>query len=267
MLPNSQPPCDRLSEAEPPVALPRIVALRERDARFKAMKNLVGEIAHTFNNSLAPLAGYTTLLAEDMKPGTPSEQYLGKLEAALRKAESFVETILQATHPERHFLPKRVDLTYLLQQTIDAWMKSLPVSAQISVETRVVPCVLWLDEAQWTQAIQHLLKNAQFALTGGGTLRLTLEERVLTPARAAELDLTQTEVVQLTIEDTGCGMPPEVLERACEPLYTTRPQTPVSGLGLTLVHSIVQLHGGQLEIESTEQTGTTLRAWLPAEPR
>ena len=229
------------------------------------MKALVGDLAHSFNNSLAPLAGYTTLLAEDMKPGTPNEQYLGKLEASLRKAQGFIETILQATHPERHFLPKRVDLTSLLQQSTDAWMKSLPLSAQVSVQTSVVPCVLWLDEAQWTQAIRHLLQNAQFALTGGGALRLTLEERVLTPAAAAELDLTQTQFYELTVEDTGCGMAPEVLERACEPLYTTRPQAPLTGLGLTLVHGVVQLHGGQLEIESAEQVGTTVRAWLPAE--
>jgi signal transduction histidine kinase len=263
MLINSPPPCDGSPRADG-VLSRKTTALRGRDARLRAMKALVGELAHSFNNSLAPLAGYATLLGEDLKPGTSSELYMSKLQASLRKTEGFIEGILAATHPERHFSPKPVDLTSLLQRSTDEWMKSLPVSAKFSIERSVVPCSLWLDETQWSSAIGHLLRNAQLALARGGVVRLTLEERELTGEQASELDLAKTHVFQLRVNDTGCGMAPEVLERACEPLYTTRAQGPLAGLGLTLVHSVVQLQGGQLEIESAEQAGTTVCLWLPA---
>ncbi len=230
------------------------------------MKSLVGELAHSFNNSLAPLAGYAALLGEELRTGTAGAQYVGKLQASLGKAEDFVEAVLAATHPERHFLPRPIDLASLLQQSIDRWMKSLNPSIPIAVETRFVPCTLCLDETQWMHAIRHLLHNAQLALSARGVLRVVLDEVLLTPTVAAELDLHSLAVYRVTVQDNGCGMAPEVLERACEPLYTTRPESRLAGLGLTLVHSVVQLHGGQMEIESAEEAGTTVTVWLPKEP-
>jgi signal transduction histidine kinase len=229
------------------------------------MKELVGNLAHSFNNSLAPLTGYVTLLAEEIKPGSSGAQYLSKFEGSVGKAESMIESLVQATHPERTYLPKRTDLSALLQRTTEAWMKSLPASAQVDVQSHVEPCTLCVDEAQWTQVIRHLLRNAQTALADEGTLRLGLHQTTLTAAQAAELGMTDLTVYELVVTDTGGGMSEEVLERACDPLFTTERQAPMAGLGLTLVHSVVQLHGGQLELTSSEGEGTTVRIWIPAD--
>src|SRR5438105_15216585 len=78
----------------------RAAAVRERNQRLTAMKALVVHLVHALNNSLAPMAGYITLLGEEVKPKSPGEQYLGKFEVALGKAQGLVESLVQATHPE-----------------------------------------------------------------------------------------------------------------------------------------------------------------------
>lgn len=132
------------------------------------------------------------------------------------------------------------------------------------METDLVQCSLWLDESQWTNVIQQLLRNAQVALTEVGSLKLNLRQRTVRPDQAAALGITDTSLFELVFEDTGCGMSRDVLGRASEPFFTTRSRSATSGLGLTLVHSVVRLHGGQLAIESVEGAGTRVTIWLPA---
>jgi two-component system cell cycle sensor histidine kinase/response regulator CckA len=258
-----QPSSTASSAAEPP-PLPVASLLQERDQRLQALKSLVGRLAHDFNNSLVPLVGYITLLREELKQGGPGNQYLVKLENSVRKTEELVDTILQATHPERQFSPRRIDLTALMQRLLEGWMKALPSATLILVETDLAPCTLWLDEAQWTKVIQHLLRNAQAALAEGGTLKISLRSRLLNARQAADLGTSDVNVVELIFEDTGCGMSDEVLRQACEPFFSTSSQSSTAGLGLTMVHSVVRLHGGQMVVESADDRGTRVAIWLPA---
>jgi signal transduction histidine kinase len=238
--------------------------LRERDERLQALKSLAGRLAHDFNNSLTPLIGYISLLEEQATLPSSNGQYLARMDRSVRRTQDLIKTIMEATYPERHFLPKTTDLTALLVRTTEPWMKALPATAQVAVETDLVQCSLFLDENQWTNVIQQLLRNAQFAMAGGGSLKLSLRLRTITPDHAAALGITDTGVFEFVFEDTGCGMSGEVLARACDPFFTTRSRTATSGLGLTLVHSVVHLHGGQLAIESVEGAGTRVTIWLPA---
>jgi signal transduction histidine kinase len=249
-----------------PAAGPLAQSLRDRDERLQAIKSLVAQLAHGFNNSLAPLAGYLNLLQEEVKDATAAQQYLHKIEGSMHKAEGILDALLRATHPERHYLPQQTDLAELLQGNTEIWMKGLPASAQIAVEMGLSPCIVRVDRAQWSAVIQHLLRNSQLALTREGTVTVTLRRATLSPSAVEELGLAEPEVVQLVVNDTGCGMTPEVLKRACDPLFTTRPHTNTAGLGLTLVHSVVQLHGGQLLLQSEENAGCRVTIWLPAEP-
>lgn len=237
--------------------------LRQRDQRLHAMKEMVAHLVHGFNNSLAPLAGYLTLLAEEIKPGSLGDQYIKKFENSLKKTQGLIDALVQATHPEKQFVPKPMDMMALLQRTIDAWLKTLPPDAPIAVNLDISPCMLALDEPLWIKTIQHLLSNAQFALSDGGSLTISLHQQTLSELQTAELGISEPEVCCLTFQETGCGMDEEILDRACEPFFTTRPQLRTSGLGLTLVHSVVQLHGGQITLESTPGNGSTVTIWLP----
>jgi signal transduction histidine kinase len=243
---------------------PDCEALRARDKRLAALKALMAHLIHDFNNLIVPTAGYATLLREHLQAGTPCRPYADKLQNAVEKTETYIGSVLQATHPQRRFSPRPTDLTGLLQRLLDGWMKALPVSEQITVRTELIPCRLSLDEAQWSQLIQHVFSNARDALEEGGTMTVALRFRNLTEQQAAGLDLNETQVYQVVIEDTGTGMSADILEQACDPFFTTRTCAQAAGLGLTLVHSVVQLHGGQLSIDSSEGLGTRVSLWLPA---
>ncbi len=251
-------------ESRPP--LPSGATLRERDDRLAALKQLVGHIAHDFNNCMVPLVGYVTLLKEEPKVGTRVDQYLAKLETSVRKTESFLETILAATYPERQYAPKQVDFTALIEKTLASSRSALTRTRPLSVEVTLVPCTLWLDEAQWSNALQHLFKNAFLAMSKvDGLLKVTLEKSELSAAEAADFGIRPGNVVQLTIEDNGEGMSEDVLKRSYDPFFTTRTDSRSDGLGLTYVHSVVRLHGGQLAIASAEGAGTRVRIWLADE--
>lgn len=239
-------------------------ALKQRDHRLQAMKELVSHLAHSFNNALAPMAGYITLLADELQPATAGGQYLGKLGNSLRKSQLLIEAVVQATHPEKQFVPRTTQFDHLLRRIVESWTNSLPASARIAVGLELVPCTLELDERLWTKAVEHLLSNAQLALGDGGAIQVTLQKRALSETEAGELGWAAAEAWCLAIQDSGVGMTQEVLERAFEPLFTSRPNLPTTGLGLALVHSVVHLHGGQVVLESTPDLGSTVTVWLPA---
>jgi signal transduction histidine kinase len=243
---------------------PDVCVIRSRDRKLAALKELVANFVHDLNNLLVPMAGYSTLLREHLEPGSAGGAYTERMQSAFGKMDTYLNLVLQATHPERRYSPRSTDLALLLNKKLEAWMKGLPAETQITVQIDLVPCRFALDESQWSLLVQHLLSNAQEALDEGGTLRVMLRRRSLAEAQAAGLGINETNVYQLIFEDTGCGMSEEVMEQACDPFFTTKPHGHAVGLGLTLAHSIVQLHGGQISMESTEGLGTRVCLWLPA---
>lgn len=238
--------------------------LRERDERLESLKALVNQLGHDFNNFMVPLLGYVTLIREEGSDSGSIAQYALRLETSARRVEGFIDTVLLAVRPQRRYCPKLTDLSALIHSAVDTWKAALPLVSQIKVSTSLAPCQVMIDENQWTNIVQHLLSNARFALAAGGNLELTLRPATLTPERGAELNISERDVFEFVVKDDGFGMPPHLLRRACEPFFTTRPKGQASGLGLTLVHSVVQLHGGQVSIESTPDVGTTVHIWLPA---
>lgn len=239
-------------------------AVRIRDERLAALKAFAGRLAHDFRNSLVPQLGYATLVKEQTAEDSPALPFVAKLESSTRRLENYLDAILLAVRPERRFAPKPCDFAALVRRVLKAWKESLPEEASIRITVDMDPCELVADESQWAVAIEHLLKNARFSLATGGSLRIGLRARSLTPEQAAEIGLAATPSFQLVVQDDGFGMAESVLQRACEPFFTTRPKGQAAGLGLTLVHSVARLHGGQVVLESAEDAGTTVTLWLPA---
>lgn len=239
------------------------LALKERDDRLQSLKAFAGKLAHDFRNALVPQLGYVALIKEQVGEESAVMPFALKLETASRKLESYLDAILLAVRPERRFTPKPCDFSDLVARGIDAWFKRLPADASIRVESNLAPSTLVGDEALWTNVVEQLLKNAQFGLAAGGTLEVLLRIRSLIQEQAAGLSLDGADLVQLTIRDNGFGMTEDVLRRACEPFFTTRPKGQAAGLGLTIAHSVARLHGGQLVLESEPDAGTTVTIWLP----
>ena len=241
-----------------------LAELRERDERLESLKALVGAISHDINNYLAPILGYVALIEEEVEPASLAFKYSKTLEDSARRAESAIIAAVAATQPQRRFQPKRVDFTALLNQEIDDWISGLGEGVGIHVVRELVSCENDMDEDQWRSVIRNLLKNARFALAMGGRVELRLQETTLTPQRARELGVSGESGWLFEVRDDGLGMSPEVLEKAFDPFFSTRPRNQSKGLGLTMIHSVVRMHGGQVMLESVEDKGTVARIWIPS---
>jgi signal transduction histidine kinase len=237
--------------------------LRARDQRLEALKAVVGRLAHDFNNALVPILGYISLAKEDLEPGSGASNFVSAAENGARKTERHLDTILLAVYPHRKFKAVPTSLNELIQSEVESWKRTLPSEPKIEFSLGLISCVRDLDSFQWQTLIQHLLRNACKALPKGGRVQVSLVRRALDESGAAEIGVKPGPFCVMTCQDDGCGMSGETLDRCCEPFFTTQPKNKAEGLGLTIVHSIARLHGGQLRVRSEEGGGTAVEVWSP----
>ena len=242
---------------------PNDPVLRARDLHLESLKAAIGRLAHDFNNALVPILGYISLAKEDLQPGTGAANFVSAAENGARKTERNLDGILLAVYPHRKFKSSATNLNDLVQSEVEKWKSTLPPEPKIDFSLSLTQCTRDLDTFQWQTLIQHLLRNACKGLPQGGRIQITLQRRTLDDAAAAELGLKPGAACLFTCQDNGCGMTAEVLQRCCEPFFTTQPKNKTAGLGLTTVHSIARLHGGQLRVASEEGRGTTVEIWAP----
>jgi signal transduction histidine kinase len=161
-------------------------------------------------------------------------------------------------------LPAVVDLNALVGQTVELLHRSL--GEAVAIETALAPGLrrTRIDPGQLSSALLNLAVNARDAMPKGGTLRIST--RNLAPAETAEAapDLGPVACVLIEVGDSGAGMPPEVLEHAFEPFYTTKPLGQGSGLGLSQVYGFVKQSNGHVALDSVPGRGTRVHLYLPA---
>ena len=246
--------------------LPADPLLRARDQRLEALKAVAGKLAHDFNNFLVPQFGYVTLLKEELPSNSSSAQYLEAMDTATRRTESYIDSILVGMRPERQFSPEEFSFDTVLNAALDQWMADAAPGRVVEVIRAIEPATVFGDEKLWKSAVTQLLGNARYALATGGTLEVELRRQRISAEEIERLGLGTEDLYSLTVRDNGFGMAPNVAERAFEPFFTTRTQIKAAGLGLTIVHSVAQIHGGQVELRTKEEQGTEVTVWVPAGP-
>ena len=221
--------------------------LAERE-KLAALGALAGGIAHDFNNVLAGIVGEAELLGRTL-PAAYRAQLQRLVELAQRGGE-VVNKILAFARKE---LPAKqpLNMRRLLTETAELARHTLGPKVQLVLEVSGEPWVVG-DASGLQQALLHLLINARDAMPGGGSVVL----------RAWQEDQT----VILHVQDTGVGIPKELLPRVFEPFFTTKPADRGTGLGLATVYRTVQAHGGEVGIASRIGEGTTVTIRLPAAP-
>jgi PAS domain S-box-containing protein len=230
--------------------------------RLESLGMLAAGIAHDLNNVLAPILMGAPLLRET----TASEwdrSLLTDIEKSALRGTALVRQILgfaQGIGGE----PQTVQVAYLLAEIVDVLRRTLPKS--IEIETRISKDI-WPIEANPTQIHQVLLNltvNARDAMPEGGKLRLRAENIELDEAAARAIPGARPgRWVVLHVEDTGTGIPADVLARMWEPFFTTKPVNKGTGLGLSTVRGIVEAHGGFITVQTVPGRGTTFRAYFP----
>jgi signal transduction histidine kinase len=234
----------------------------EESQRMAAMGHLTLGVAHDVNNLLQVIRGNLELIAPEVENNPAA---WGRLEDAIHGSDlaAKLTTQLMALARRQPLAPEVIDLGRVCRELSELLKRTLGES--ITVETVMAPN-LWptlAEEAQVESAILNLALNARAAMPGGGRLTLRLENAVLSPVEARELDLKGREFILIVVEDTGEGMAPAVLERAFEPFFTTKAEGAGTGLGLSLVRDFARRSMGAVRIESGVGMGTRVRIWLP----
>lgn len=237
--------------------------------RLDAVGQLTGGVAHDFNNLLTVVQGNLQLLqSHPVLAG--QDDVLAALAAALRAARRGGELTakLLAVARRQVLSPGWVDVAALMQSMGDMLRRTIDPAVEIVVDVDGPRSLCQIDPTQLESALLNLAINARDAMPEGGMLRLSLRQlTTLPPDVQSELDgVDAPAFVCIQIGDTGCGMPPAVLERAFEPFFTTKDKGRGTGLGLSTVYGFVKQSMGATRCTSAPGAGTTMRIYLPAEP-
>jgi PAS domain S-box-containing protein len=231
-------------------------ALLQRE-KLAAMSTMLASVAHELNNPLASIVLQTELLREDVGQGDLAgalAEPVAEITQAAARCERLVRqflTLARQHPPER----TRVALNTLVAETVELLAYPLRVdnvTVHLHLDDQAPP--LWGDPHQLQQVLLNILTNAQHAL------RATPGAREVTIA--TQYDPAQHRIT-LAVTDTGPGIPPALQTRIFEPFFTTKPPGVGTGLGLPLCRSMVEAHGGILEVHSAPGHGATFRLMLP----
>ena len=238
--------------------------LRQRQ-KLEAIGTLAGGIAHDFNNILGPIIGYSEVTLLDMEPQDPAREAIQEILHAGLRAKDLVNQILTfSRQTERHDV--NLELQPIIKEALKLIRASLPSFIEIELDLSDTGHTVKADPTQIHQVLVNLCTNAGQAMQkDGGTLTVILEEVIIGPEEAGEVGELESGVyLVLTVKDTGIGMDRRTLNRIFEPFFTTRTMGEGTGLGLSVVHGIVQESGGAIAVASEPGRGSVFRIHLPA---
>jgi PAS domain S-box-containing protein len=224
--------------------------------KMESLGQLTGGVAHDFNNLLAVFANGLQVLERNVS-AEQRQRVLEGMRRAVGRGTGLTRHLL-AFSRRRPINPDLIDLAAHLRGMREMLDRSL--RGDIHIEMKV-GADLWpveVDAGEFDLAMLNLCVNARDAIAGGGSITITAEN-----LQEAGEDGLLAHFVQLSVVDTGCGMPPEVLARAFEPFFTTKDVGKGSGLGLPQVYGFAQQSGGRLTIQSEVGMGTTVALLLP----
>jgi len=241
------------------------LALQLRESqKMEALGTLAGGVAHDFNNALAVIAGNVELARADLGASHPAHASLDEIGKATRRARNLVLQILafgRRQPPER----KAIGLCPVVQDTVQMLRASLPANVALNLHCDPsIPTVL-ADGSQVEQVLLNLCSNAWQAPPVPGRPRC-IEVTVLPHTQVAGSGvpgLMPGRYACLSVSDNGPGMDETTRQRIFEPFYTTKPVGEGTGLGLAVVHTIVQAHEASIRVDSTPGSGSQFRVYFP----
>ncbi|EGV33157.1 multi-sensor hybrid histidine kinase [Thiorhodococcus drewsii AZ1] len=217
--------------------------------KMEAVGQLTGGIAHDFNNILAALQGNLTYLEEGLKDRPELYARWKKAMGASDRAARQVERLLAFSRRQR-LDPQLVDVNALVTGMLDLLEYSLGDGIVLHSELAVALPLVRIDPGQLENALMNLAINARDAMGGQGQIRIET-------ARLSDAE------VEIRVEDTGCGIPQDLIDRVFEPFFTTKSGGKGSGLGLSMVYGFVSQSGGGVTIESEPGQGARVGIRLP----
>jgi two-component system NtrC family sensor kinase len=234
-----------------------------RGEKLASVGLLAAGIAHELNNPLTGILTFSHLIRRKMPDGSPEAEDLDLVIRETRRCAAIIRRLLDFARekaPEK----KYCDLNQVIEETVriverPAHVRDIEVRMELD---RELPQA-WVDADLIRQVIMNMLVNAQQAIEEKGSI--TIRSRRVMEA-AQEAGATPVPMAEISIIDTGCGIPEQNLKRIFDPFFTSKAVGQGTGLGLSVSHGIVSAHGGFIQVESRVGEGSTFRVFLPFEP-
>jgi PAS domain S-box-containing protein len=228
---------------------------------------LAGGIAHDFNNVLAMILGSAELIKHKAKDNNDILRFAQMIANAAERGSGIAKQLLMFARTEKG-LQRPLSVSTTLKDVCKLLEHTIPKSITIQENVRTENDVVMADEDQLHQIIINLAVNAKDAIEmqreNGGALTFTVSNIQGTHLKKRFPNATNDLYVQLDVNDNGCGMGEEIMQRVFEPFFSTKERGKGTGLGLSIVHGIVKNHHGLIDVESTPAVGTTFRLYFPA---
>jgi signal transduction histidine kinase len=242
-----------------------------RSERLAAIGQLVASVAHEVGTPLHSIAWHVRALREESMLTPDMAKRIDTVESQINRVVLIIQDLLSTTRqrkPSPAWTPARQ-----LLHSVAMLMEPTYVTKGVKLSVICEPehLILWADPEQMQQVLVNLLSNALAATPSGGEVLLSAEEHSVDSVEAEEWQRVREEVpgsvAVLSVNDNGCGMPPEHVRQTVEPFFTTKEIGKGSGLGLFLSREIVKAHGGRLSIHSEVGKGTKVLIMLPMDDR
>ena len=237
---------------------------RQKD-KMESLGTLSGGIAHDFNNILTGIMGYTQLTLEELEESTFTTENLIEVLKLGERAKKLISQILSFSK-NTLIIPGNIDLSSIIEDNLKMLKATLPNNIDIDYRRGIDTFYVYADQGELHQLIMNLFVNAIMAMSkSGGTLQVTLAKILIEKKLQIGYQMLKIgEYIKLDVMDTGCGIEESVKKRIFEPFFTTRESQGGTGLGLSVVHGIVNRFEGVIMVDSEPDIGSTFTVYLPA---
>lgn len=220
-------------------------------------------IAHDLNNYLTPILGYATMLKREIPQNDPMLKGIGIIEKAAERAAALVGQLM-GTIRQVSVAKYPADIGEMISAILAQFTPFVPGKVEIVTEISADLPTVQANRHQLERALFCLMENGCEAMTDGGILKIETSVKVAD----AQFCRTHAQVspgnfLCISVSDSGKGITPDISSRIFEPFFSTKPPQLGRGTGLSLVSSIIKLHAGAVDVESSEGSGTTVRIYLP----
>ena len=231
--------------------------------KMDSVGQLAGGIAHDFNNLLTIIQGHTSLLLQTSEISADTSDSLQQISAAAERSANLTRQLL--TFSRRQVIqPKNLDLNEVVNNMTKMLRRILGEDIFLLVLQSPGLPLVFADQGMVEQLLMNLAINSRDAMPKGGELVINTSLVTIGELDAKEhTEAYPGQFISITIKDSGCGIPPEILPRIFEPFFTTKEIGKGTGLGLATAYGIVKQHQGWIRVTSTVGQGTAFRIFLP----
>jgi two-component system, NtrC family, sensor kinase len=244
--------------------LRRAQAETMRGEKLASVGLLASGVAHELNNPLTGVLTFSHLLRQKMPDHSPDAEDMDLVIRETKRCAAIIKRLLdfaREKHPEKKF----ADINQIIEDTVriverPAHLRDIEITMDLD---RMLPPI-WIDADQIKQVIMNMIVNAQHAVEEKGNI--TIKTRRAGQRRPSEQPAESIPMMEISIVDTGCGIPEKNLRRIFDPFFTSKDVGKGTGLGLSVSHGIVEAHNGAIEVQSKVGEGSTFSVFLPLMP-